>query len=233
MGWHFSRFYWGLPRALGVDTVLVVIACFTNYGHLFPLKNPHTAKEVIELFTRKVVRCNGYPRSILSNRDKLFINQFWTKLFKNMGTTLKFSLAYHPQTNGQTKALNHNLETYLWCFYGGKPSSDLNGWHGQSIEVQDFLGWHVWHRCELCTEEIHPHFVSPLRNLLLLKKWIHTLKNKMSWLMNLKPVSQKLKSRCKYAKLEWPEVVFHERDNVYWRLNPTIFIHWQKIPMRN
>ena len=40
-----------------------------------------------------------------------------------MGTLLKFSTAYHPQTDGQTEAVNKSLGNLLRCLVGYTPGS--------------------------------------------------------------------------------------------------------------
>lgn len=49
----------------------------------------------------------------MSDRDAQFTGRFWMTLINMIGMDLKFSTAYHPQTDGQTKRINHLLEENL------------------------------------------------------------------------------------------------------------------------
>ena len=59
------------------------------------------------------MRLHGISVSIVSHRDPRFTSRFWPKLQKALGTTLHFSIAFHPQTNGQSERTIQTLEDML------------------------------------------------------------------------------------------------------------------------
>nr|KYP46439.1 Transposon Ty3-I Gag-Pol polyprotein [Cajanus cajan] len=114
-------FITGLPLSHGFTVILVVIDRLSKYAHFFTMKTDYTSKQVAEIFVKNVVKLHGFPKTIVSDRDKVFTSQFWQHLFKLSGTTINLTTAYHPQSDGQSEALNKCLEMYLRCFTHDSP----------------------------------------------------------------------------------------------------------------
>lgn len=122
--WETISIYFveGLPRSNRKDTILVAVDKLTKYCHLIALKHPYSTNTVAQVVLDQVIKLHGAPVAIIFDRDPIFISQFWKELFKAMGTQIKLSTAYHPQTDGQTERVNQCIEMYLRCLTGQKPS---------------------------------------------------------------------------------------------------------------
>lgn len=119
----------GLPKSRHKDVIFVVVDRLTIYAHFMALAHPYTAESIAEVFMENVYRLHGLPKSIISDRDKVFTSKFWQALFKQMQVKLNLSTTYHPQTDGQTEKVNQCVEGYLRCMIFQKPKSWSNWLH--------------------------------------------------------------------------------------------------------
>ena len=106
----------GLPTSNSKNTILVVVDHLIKLAHLLPLAHPFTAKTMAEKFVEGMVKLHGMPRTIISDQEHVFISNFLREFFKLLGTQLKMSFAYYPQTDGQLEVVNKCVEQYLRCF---------------------------------------------------------------------------------------------------------------------
>jgi len=58
---------------------------------------------------------HGLPKSIVSDRDSKLVGHFWRNSWEKLGTNIRFSSSYHPQTDGKTKVVNRILGNILRC----------------------------------------------------------------------------------------------------------------------
>jgi transposase InsO family protein len=95
------------------DSILVVIDTLTKSAHFVLVHTTYQAPDIARVFISEIVRLHGVPKRIISDRGSVFTGQFWTSFQEALGTQLSFSTAYHPETDGQTKRVNQNLEDML------------------------------------------------------------------------------------------------------------------------
>ena len=68
------------------------------------------AHTVADKFLNTVVSQHRLLEWITSDHDPHFFGHFWEKLMSLLDTTLIFSMALHPQTDGIAEVMNHTME---------------------------------------------------------------------------------------------------------------------------
>ncbi|WVZ17774.1 hypothetical protein V8G54_010756 [Vigna mungo] len=111
----------GLAPSNGYTVLLVVVDRFSKVVHIGALQSNFIAYKVVKLFVSIVCKHHGLPRSIVSDRDPIFISRFWSDLFKFSSTLLRMSSSNHPHRDDQTEVMNRTIEQYLRAFVHHKP----------------------------------------------------------------------------------------------------------------
>jgi hypothetical protein len=67
------------------DLILVVTDRLIKYAHFISYKEGSTAEELAYTFNRNIITNYKILKEIISNRDKLFISNFWKSLINQLG----------------------------------------------------------------------------------------------------------------------------------------------------
>jgi hypothetical protein len=104
----------GLPRnQSGYDSIWVIVDRLTKVAHFIPVKTTYSGPQLAELYMSRIVYLHEVPKKIMSDRGTQFTLKFWKRLHETLDTQLRFSFAYHPQTDGQIERVNQILEDML------------------------------------------------------------------------------------------------------------------------
>lgn len=110
-----------LPRSRRqMDYILVVVDKLSKRVYYEACRSTITAKQTAQLIFRRVVREQGLPLVIVSDRDTRFTSNIWRELWAACGTKLALSTAYHQQTDGQSERQVRTLEESLRAFVNSR-----------------------------------------------------------------------------------------------------------------
>jgi hypothetical protein len=107
-------FVTGLPKTFKRnDTIWVVVDRLTKSAHFLPIQEGFPVSRLSEVFLKEIIRLHGTPSLIVSDRDPRFTSRFWKGFQAAWSTKLRFSTAFHPQTDGQSERTIQTLEDML------------------------------------------------------------------------------------------------------------------------
>lgn len=96
----------GILKSTGKDSIMVVVSRLTKYSHFIALTHPFSTMIMAQVFFENIFKYHGIPKTVVRDRDPIFLNQFWVQLFNHLGTQLLHTFVYHRQTDGQTERVN-------------------------------------------------------------------------------------------------------------------------------
>ena len=120
-----ADFITDLPLSHGFDSILTVVDCFSKETEFILCNKTATALDTAKLYLFHVWKDHGLPHTIVSDRGLQFASQVMTDLCKRLGIAPKLSTAHHPQTDGQTKVMNREVQQYLRLFCAEEQSDWL------------------------------------------------------------------------------------------------------------
>lgn len=113
-----------LPISNGYNSITIFTDKLSGAIHALPGKTTQSASDIAKVYHDHVFKHHGLSSAIISDRDSRFISSFWQSLFHLLGTKIKLSTAYHPQTDGKTERANRTVQDMLRAFVNAR----LNNW---------------------------------------------------------------------------------------------------------
>ncbi|GKA56374.1 putative reverse transcriptase domain-containing protein [Tanacetum coccineum] len=103
-----------LPKtSFGQDTIWVIVDRLVKSAHFLPMKETDSMEKLMRQYLKEVVSRHGVSVSIISDRDSKFTSHFWKSPNEALGTLLDMSMAYHPQTDGQSERTIQTLKDMI------------------------------------------------------------------------------------------------------------------------
>jgi transposase InsO family protein len=100
----------------GMNMVCVFVDRLGKRPVSIPCNKEIDAQALAQLYLVHIHKYYGPATTIVSDRGPQFISAFWEEFCRLLGTKLKLSTAYHPQTDGQTENANQWIDQRLRPF---------------------------------------------------------------------------------------------------------------------
>ncbi len=200
------------------DAILIMIDKLIKHAIYISTIKDLNVKRLMNLLWRKFVSQHEIMRSIILNRDSLFISHFWITLYWHLKAKRKLSTAFHSQINDQTERQNQVLEHYLWVYFNYK----MNNW-SELLSMMTFAyNNNVFASIKKTSHELLKKYTASFaetsenttlkRKTFLTTKWAEWLRSIREYLMKLwKRIA---KQQAKYYNAHHKAASFQMKDKV-------------------
>ncbi len=100
-------------RRVAYDSILVLVDRYTKYARYIRTKQNWIAVQLVDAMIEELfIKCEIFE-VIITDRESLFISKYWSAFCYHLKLALRYSIAFHSQTDDQTERQNQTLEQYL------------------------------------------------------------------------------------------------------------------------
>ena len=119
------------PPSFGNQYILLVVDYVSKWVEAIACPR-NDANTVVGFLQRNILSRFGAPRTIISDEGSHFSNNLFAKLMSIYGIRHVMGLAYHPQSNSQTKISNREIKNIL-------EKTVSTSWKDWSVKIDDAL----------------------------------------------------------------------------------------------
>lgn len=100
----------------GNNAVSIIVERLTKSAYFISCRVGQSIDQLVERYMQEIVRLHGVPTNIISNMYTRFTPHYCKSLQGSLGTRLKYSAHFHPQTDGQSEKTMQIVEdTFRTC----------------------------------------------------------------------------------------------------------------------
>ena len=99
-----------LPVVAGKDAILVVYDWLSKMTHFIAMTEETLVEGLARLFQDNMWKLYELSKSVMSDRGPQFAAELTKEQNKMIGIETRLFIAFYPQTDGQTKLMNQELE---------------------------------------------------------------------------------------------------------------------------
>ncbi|GJR11275.1 putative reverse transcriptase domain-containing protein, partial [Tanacetum coccineum] len=95
------------------DAIWVIVDRLTKSTHFIPIRENMAVHKLAKIYVNEILARHGVPVSIISDRDGRFTSNFCQDFQEELGTKLRMSMTFHPQTDCQSERMIQTLKDML------------------------------------------------------------------------------------------------------------------------
>jgi hypothetical protein len=101
-------------KEIAYNSILVFINRYTKYARYIRARQNWIAVQLIDAMIKELfIKCEIFE-IIIIDRESFFISKYWSAFCYHLKFALDYSIAFHSQTNDQTKRQNQTLKQLDW-----------------------------------------------------------------------------------------------------------------------